>query len=154
MTNVVLTIFAAFWNLVEYRLKVLAPWYAMSKGPVSAEKSVLLDYLSPSNPRLLPRALRAGHYIVALGIIGSLLIKLLIVVSTGLFVSQETIFERQSLAPTNSFAVPENFNGSIADTRPRLNVESTTNGQSSYPFGSTSEQAFQPFAAPAGVTLG
>ena len=151
--STVLTVFAALWTQVEHRTKLLAPWHTMSKGPTSAPNSVLLDYLSPTNIQVLPRALRSGHYAVALSVFGSILIKLLIVVSTGLVASQTIVSQRQSPVSTKSFTVPDSFHGEQIDTRPNLNVEGI-NRTGVYPFGSTLEHAFQPFAAPSEANLG
>ena len=150
----VLTLFAAIWSQVEYGTKQLVAWYAMSKGPKSPKQSVLLDYLSPWNVLVLPRAISSKHYTVALSISGSLLLKLLIVLSTGILVSQDQIFQRVSNLQANGFSVPSGFDGSQVDIRPLLNIESFDGAQSQYPRGSTQQYAFQSFDTPPGVALG
>ena len=148
----VLTVFAALWTQIEHRTKLLAPWHAISGGPTPAANSVLLDYLSPMNVKVLPQAIRSRHYAVAFSIVGSLLIKVLIIISTGLVASQDVAFRKQSTVETQAFTVPDNFDGGKIDSRPSLNVEGI-NRTGLYPFGSTLEHAFQPFAAPPGVNL-
>ena len=68
---------------VEHRLKQMAPWFAMYHGSLLAQQSLLLDYLPPWNIQVLPHALKVKHYPVALGIFGSLSIRILIVISAG-----------------------------------------------------------------------
>ncbi|KAF2116381.1 hypothetical protein BDV96DRAFT_51302 [Lophiotrema nucula] len=151
----ILTIFAAFWGKVEYRAKQMAPWIAMSQGLASAERTILLDYLSPWNVRVLPRALKAKHYSVALGISGSLLIKLLILISTGLFVAQDISFPQHSTASTRQFKVPTNFSGVQTDSLPRLVLDQifTNSSQPIFPLGTTQDKAYQSFAVPPNVSL-
>ena len=105
------------------------------------------------NVKVLPRAIRSRHYAVASSIVGSLLIKLLIIISTGLVASQDVAFRKQSTVVTQAFTVPDTFDGEKVDSRPSLNVEGIIR-TGLYPFGSTLEHAFQPFAAPPGVNLG
>ncbi|KAL8782423.1 MAG: hypothetical protein Q9213_005387 [Squamulea squamosa] len=124
----------------------------MSLGFTSAEQSVLLDYLSPLKVRVLPKPLRSRHYGVALAIAGSLLTKFLIAISTGLFVSQDEVFLRHSLSPTKAFSLPDDFNSSMVDIRPQINLNGF-NGTREYPVGSTEQYAFQPFHLPYNVSL-
>ena len=65
----------------------MTPWQQMSKGFTSPEQSVLLDYLSPWNVVALGKARKAKHYAVAIATSGTLLTQLLVLISTGLFVS-------------------------------------------------------------------
>ncbi|KAJ6015673.1 hypothetical protein N7540_010264 [Penicillium herquei] len=85
----ILTLVSAFWARVEFQAKQSAPWQAMLKGPEDSGKSVLLDYISQMQPFALIRAIRNRHYPVISGISGSLLLRLLIIISTSLFSLQE-----------------------------------------------------------------
>lgn len=126
----------------------------MSKRVTSAKQSVLLDYLSPWNVLVLPRALARGHHTVALGIVGTLLLKVLIIVSTGLFVSRDKVSQQYSTSLTKVFGVSDTFNPSNVDDRPQINLMGVNGTQLSYALGSTPEYAFQAFAVPSDVTLG
>ncbi|KAJ5177932.1 Protein of unknown function DUF3433 [Penicillium coprophilum] len=81
----ILTIVALFWSRVEFQAKQSAPWYSMLHGPQQAENSVLLDYISEMQPVSIWRALKNKHFIVAAGVTLSILLRLLVVFSTGLF---------------------------------------------------------------------
>ncbi|KAL8886405.1 MAG: hypothetical protein Q9192_006492 [Flavoplaca navasiana] len=124
----------------------------MSKGFTSPEQSVLLDYLSPWNVVALGKACKAKHYAVAIAISGTLLTQLLVLISTGLFVSQDEVFPRSSNSPTKVFSLPENFNPFQVDIRPRINLNGF-NGSTQYPVGSTEQLAFQPFYLPLNTSL-
>lgn len=126
----------------------------MSKGVTSAKQSVLLDYLSPWNVLVLPRAMASGHHTVALGIVGSLLLKLLVITSTGLFVSRDITFQRDLISLTKAFGVSNTFNPLNVDIRPLVNLEGANGTQRSYALGSTPEYTFQPFTVSSDVTLG
>lgn len=79
-----LTLIAALFNRVEYQAKVLAPWERLSKGPAPARKTLLLDYVSPLQPVAIYESLKNKDFAVAATATISVLIKLLIVLSSGL----------------------------------------------------------------------
>lgn len=151
--SAVLTGFAALWTRIEYCTKQLAPWQQMSKGFASPEQSVLLDYLSPWNVLALPKACKLQHYGVVIAISGSLLTQLLIVISTGLFVTQDQVFQRYSDSPTRVFRLPGDFSPSTVGIRPQINLYGIS-GTTEYPIGSTDQYAFQPFHLPHNISLG
>ncbi|KAL8852499.1 MAG: hypothetical protein Q9221_002623 [Calogaya cf. arnoldii] len=147
-----LTGFAALWARIEYCTKQVVPWQQMSKGFASPEQSVLLDYLSPWNVLALFKARRSKHYRVAIAIWGTLMTQLLILISTGLCVSQDEVYPRSSLSPTKAFGLTEDFDPSAVDIRPQVNLNGF-NGSQEYPVGSTEQFAFQPFYLPYNVSL-
>ncbi|KAF4553977.1 Hypothetical protein D9617_5g068520 [Elsinoe fawcettii] len=81
----VLTILAAFWNQVDYQIRRNAPFVRMTRAKLPAQESVLLDYLSPWDPQALLSGMNKKDWQVTLSVLGSLTIRLLIVLSTGLF---------------------------------------------------------------------
>ncbi|KAI0156556.1 hypothetical protein GGR57DRAFT_84884 [Xylariaceae sp. FL1272] len=91
-----LTILAGLWGRTEYQSKLTAPWLHLSQGPSPASRTLLLDYLSPSQPSALVASLRNRDFTVSVGIVTSILIKILIVVSTGLISLSPTIVNQES----------------------------------------------------------
>ncbi|KAJ5287532.1 hypothetical protein N7478_003218 [Penicillium angulare] len=85
----ILTLISAFWGRVEFQAKQSVPWQAMLQKPETPEKSILLDYISEMQPFAMIRAIRNRHHIVTSGISGSLLLRLLLIISTSLFSLQE-----------------------------------------------------------------
>ncbi len=86
----------------------MAPWKVMWQGPAPTARTVLLDYLSPMNIVALFTSIEASDLLVALAIVASLLIKLLTIVSTGLFALREltAVSDPQaSLNLSNKFGV-------------------------------------------------
>lgn len=79
-----LTLIAALFNRVEYQAKIMAPWERLYKGPTPARKTLLLDYVSPLQPVAIYESLRNKDFAVAATTTISVLIKLLIVLSSGL----------------------------------------------------------------------
>lgn len=76
---------AAIWHQIKYRTQQLMPWRTMAGGPAAASHSLLLDYISPWNITSFFKSLRTGHLGITLVLLGSLLIKVVIIASTGLF---------------------------------------------------------------------
>ncbi|KAF2221466.1 hypothetical protein BDZ85DRAFT_17567 [Elsinoe ampelina] len=81
----VLTILAALWNQVDYQVRRNAPFVKMSQAKLLAHESVLLDYLSPWDPQALVTGINRKDWQVSLSVLASLSLRLLIVLSTGLF---------------------------------------------------------------------
>ena len=70
---------------MDYAAKSLQPWVEMAKGPATADRSLLLDYVTPFQAVALTRAVRNRHFVVASTITVFFLLKVLTIVSTGLF---------------------------------------------------------------------
>src|SRR6266498_856537 len=143
---IVLTLLAALWGQVEFRAKQLMPWKIMAKGPAPAKETLFLDYISPWNVVALGSSLRAFHFPVTLATAGSLLIRLLIVISTGLVMLQSTVLHHESatLVASNTFNGSGFSNASI-DARPYSMVYAAQKLGSEYPFGTTDRYAYQTF---------
>lgn len=86
----VLVVILSLWRQVDYQCKSMQPWWEMARGPSPASKTVLVDYISPFQPTVCIKAFRSGHYAVFLSIVGFFLLKLIILLSTTLFVVQPT----------------------------------------------------------------
>ncbi|KAK3326722.1 hypothetical protein B0H66DRAFT_551574 [Apodospora peruviana] len=110
-----LSIIAALWGQLEYQVQHSIPWMELARAPpLPADSNLLVNYLTPWSIVSLFRSLRAGHFPVALSVTGGLVLKALIVVSTGLFALQD----RQLSYPTQ-VRMLEQFNmsrGAYNDT--------------------------------------
>ncbi|KAH7392166.1 hypothetical protein DE146DRAFT_132725 [Phaeosphaeria sp. MPI-PUGE-AT-0046c] len=93
----------------------MQPWEELAKHPQPATKTLLLDYVS-SNPFVsFFRSLKHRHWPVTSVLIGSFLIKGLIVVSTGLFVLHPIVRPRDvTMDMTETFEFPP-FNATDVD---------------------------------------
>ncbi|EFR01280.1 hypothetical protein MGYG_04285 [Nannizzia gypsea CBS 118893] len=141
----VFTIVSALWGQVQYRTLQLFPWRQMSRGSVSAADSVLLDYLSPWNVSALFKSLKRGHFMVSVPIAVSLVIKLMTVLSTGLFVVNDVQLEL-----TKEFQVLKEFNGNnfdlfALDTRTYFKTWGAAQYNFSNPLGVADGHVFESF---------
>ena len=82
----ILVVVLSLWRQVEYHCKLLQPWQELRGGFAKAERSMLLDYLSPLQVTSLARAIRYRHTPVAVSIAGFTVLKAIVLVSTGLLV--------------------------------------------------------------------
>jgi hypothetical protein len=85
---------AAVWAQMEYRIKSLTPWRVLARGPSTASDTLFLDYLSPWNIITLVSSLASRHYAVSLAVLGSFLLKLLIIAATGLLTPESSAVGR------------------------------------------------------------
>ncbi|KAB2569610.1 hypothetical protein BFW01_g12268 [Lasiodiplodia theobromae] len=147
----VLTMAAALWGQVEHSAKQMMPWSLMSRGETVAKHGLLLNYLTSSMPGSLIRSLRRRHFAVSIGISGSLVLRLLIIFSTGLL-----SLEYRSVTSSRDFVFQDDFDlskdyAALEDDgfRPlsnTVNFWATLNYNLSYPHGATSQYALQSFA--------
>ncbi|KAI0535917.1 hypothetical protein GGR58DRAFT_514997 [Xylaria digitata] len=103
-----LTVVLSLWSQVDYSNKILMPWQEMRQGRTEADRSVLLEYISPLMATTFWRAMKRRHWAVTASILGILLIQLATVFSTGLFVLKPTVLERDNVLIT----IKNAFNGS------------------------------------------
>lgn len=73
------------------------PWLQLQRKPLPASENILLNYVSPWSIVSLFNSLFAGHFPVTIATIGGILLKVAIVVSTGLF----TLEQRRLSYPMN-----------------------------------------------------
>ena len=156
----VLVIIVSLWKLSDFWCRALTPWEEMRNGVANAERSVLLDYVSPMLPVTLWCALRASHHTVTLSVMVFVLLKITMVVSTGLFVSEPTDVPNSaaSLLTTTSFdgsefaSATELLNGAVAgkvgNTASKLLFEANayTAANLAYPEGLTADAVYQNLA--------
>jgi hypothetical protein len=121
----------------------------MTKGPTTGRKSLLLDYISAFQPISLFTAVRNPDYLVALSVLGSLLLKLLIISSTGLFLLSPVLLTNQHVPVELPTSFKDSLsNGFINDTIPMETlIGITTWNETSFPIGTDSESAFQIFSS-------
>src|ERR1700722_979023 len=107
----VLVAATSLWWRVDYWCKALAPWAHLSNGPQTAERTVLLDYISPVLPVSLYKAIIRHDWAAASSSIVYVALKVGIIVSTGLLVLEPT-----NIAETDvPFTVSKDFNSSGFD---------------------------------------
>lgn len=82
----ILVVVLSFWRQVDFHCKAMQPWQQLFQGPASADRSMLLDYLSPIQITSFITAIRYRHVPVAASIAGFAILKLVILISTGLLV--------------------------------------------------------------------
>ncbi|PIA97501.1 hypothetical protein CB0940_05286 [Cercospora beticola] len=102
----VLVVVISLWRQVDYQCKMLQPWRELYDGSVSADRSILLDYISPLQATSLIKAIRYRHTAVIASICGFAILKLIVLFSTGLFVLKPTI-----LQDTRSIKLSTSFDG-------------------------------------------
>ncbi|OJD34187.1 uncharacterized protein BKCO1_2500098 [Diplodia corticola] len=132
------TLMSTLWAQVDYRARLMMPWILMAHEAQIADRSVLLDYISPNIVTALAKSVKGQDFQVALALSGTLLNKLLIIVSTGLFTYASV---NVTLAPTateggRTFS-SSGFNTSLIRQLPVARVFGIESLNMSYPFGTT-----------------
>jgi hypothetical protein len=108
---------------------------------------MLLDYVSPWNVVTLFKAIRGSNILVSAAIFGSLLLRLAIVLSTSLLVSESILVTNHNISLTTTSVFKRDmatFDG--IDSRPFAVAQSLLNGSVTYPEGTASRFTYQTFA--------
>lgn len=139
-----LTAIAALFSRVEYQSKLIAPWQRISKQPAAAYKSLLLDYVSQFQPFALYRSLRNGDFMVSAATAVSILLKIMIILSTGLVTLSLTTVDEKAIPMVlqNNF-LDDDTSLKSAGTLPRYFMEGLLNDTVDYPPGISEDFAFQ-----------
>ena len=137
---------SVIWAGLDYHVKQLAPWSAMSKNFAPAEQTLLIDYLSPASPIVVWRSIRNKQFTVTIAVVGSLLLKLLAVLSTALFEVHQLASAKHAAAfqVTDQFS-STNMNVDTTDSRPADTAFAILTKNLTYPAGTTDRFAFQSF---------
>ncbi|OAA67927.1 hypothetical protein SPI_00122 [Niveomyces insectorum RCEF 264] len=144
----ILTVIAGLWSRVDYQAKMSAPWLRLAKGPESADKTLLLDYFSMLPPRDAIRALKNGDMTVACASIIALILKLVIIVSTGM-ISLSVLDNTESTAPitlTTEFVNNATHLANVG-SYPFLTMVGLERDNLTFPGGVSSRYAFQEFTS-------
>jgi hypothetical protein len=144
--STVLIVVAACWGQVEYSTKQLMPWKILTQGPAGSEQTLLLDYVSPWNVLALFASLKKRHVPVMVAISVSLLLKLTIVISTGLFLLQgvELTYDSVPMVLADRFD-GKNINSTTDEMRPPLTILGVKRFGLEIPHGTTEMFATQSF---------
>jgi len=88
------------WTTLEFNVKMIEPYYILSKGNARPEITLTLDYQGTPYGLLPIAALLRGHYLVALVGLGSVLGDLLTVTASSLSLTNETYRSFISSSPS------------------------------------------------------
>jgi hypothetical protein len=120
----------------------------MSEKPRPADQSMLLDYVSGNPLSVLRRAIRYRHVPVITSTVGSLIIILVTVFSTGLFVLQPTLLHGGTTVSVLSAFEGTRFDATAVDSFPVLAISSIFSGNLSlnYPPNTNVDHAVDNFS--------
>lgn len=123
----------------------MMPWVEMKQGQAKAEKSLLLNYITTSTHEALYTSIRMAHYSVSLAIPGTLILRLLIIASTGLL-----SLEYRDMHSAGDFIVLDSFdfmkNNGTPEGMAGPRLWSIQRFNTSYPVGTTPQFTTQTFA--------
>ncbi|KAF2965029.1 hypothetical protein GQX73_g8536 [Xylaria multiplex] len=90
----IFTVVVSLWGRVNYCIMVNQPWHELRCGPQEASKTVLLDYIWPLQVTSFFVAVKHRHIAVATGILIFALLKVVMVISTALFVLENSLLSQ------------------------------------------------------------
>ncbi|KAI0199409.1 hypothetical protein F4808DRAFT_471695 [Astrocystis sublimbata] len=140
-----LTLVAALWARVEYQSKLIAPWRRLMQRPMDAKDTLLLDYVSQFQLFAIFRALRNKDWTVSAACTVSALVRILIVISTGLI----TLSWTGVTSDSHPMLLQDTFSNNNARLPTIVNLPPYSLNQGlvqwnlSYPNGISKDYAFQ-----------
>lgn len=122
------------------------PWIELQKGPEPAEKTLLLDYISPLEILTTVKAFKNRHWLVLATQASFNLTKIVIIASTALFVLQpvDIMIKSVPIRILNQFNA-SGYNSRKIDFRPTYNAYWISKLGMAFPTGTTAEYAYQKF---------
>lgn len=106
----------ALWRQVDYYCKLVQPWQDLSKGEVDAKCSMLLDHLSPMLVSGMVQAIGHRHGFFAVSIPGFGILKVIILLSTGLLTLTPVQYTGPQPVLLNSRFDTTNLQGTAPDS--------------------------------------
>lgn len=144
----VILLVAVIWSRVEYQAKWTAPWIRMAKGPGTLESTLLLDYTSMLQPKVIRTALRNRDWLVVVVSFIGVIIKIVLVASVALIIPTfaDVTDSSATLRITDAFVdnPPSLREGGVLAVNSIVGIQSRN---SDLPDGVTRELAFQSFQA-------
>lgn len=127
--------------------KYIQPWASLANGPLPAEQTILLDYITAFQVSAFWQALKLKHATIAATILIFILIKVLTVVSTGLFTLQEMPLAGAAhlMQATTVFDASAGLPLDKIDSRAAMALYGHSEYGMSLPNGTTEQYAFQLF---------
>ncbi|KAF1344435.1 hypothetical protein BDV97DRAFT_304492 [Delphinella strobiligena] len=150
--TLVLSILAAFWGQVDYRVRQLMPWKAMTKGPLPADKALLTDHVSTWGVSVFIAGFKARHFAISLVTAGSFLIKLAIIFSTALFSLESQRFFDDGAVMQLEDTFTSFGSGNTSYIQPVISAIGVSQYGLSYPPGTSETTAVQSFHATQTIT--
>lgn len=150
--TLVLSIVAAFWGQVDYRVRQLMPWKAMTKGPLPADKALLTDHVSTWGVSVFMSGIRARHFAISFVSAGSFLIKLAIIFSTALLSLETQRFFDDGAVMQLEDTFTGFGSGNTSYIQPVINAIGVSQYGLSYPPGTSETTAVQSFHATKTIT--
>uniref|UniRef100_A0A8H7N2V0 Uncharacterized protein n=1 Tax=Bionectria ochroleuca TaxID=29856 RepID=A0A8H7N2V0_BIOOC len=146
-----LTLVAAFWTRVELQILRYTPWASPQSDQILNQPASSLDYTAMIVPVALMHSWKQRHYLIFIVIIVSIMTKLQVVLSPGLFYlddvrsTQDTELQiLTSFAANKRSSAPATGSNNSA-TAPWYNARALSAFNMSYPFGVTKQAAYQTF---------
>lgn len=140
---------AALWGQLEQCAKQIMPWSIMSHGKTTTAHGLMVNYSTSSLPGSLFRSLKRRHFLVSVGISGSLVLRLMIIFSSGLLrLEYRSVASMKDLNFQDTIDLTKNVSHSYWDNvRTALDYWSISKYGLSYPSGVTPQFAVQSFIA-------
>ncbi|KIW70606.1 hypothetical protein PV04_02862 [Phialophora macrospora] len=152
----VFVVVTVLWRQVDYAAKSIQPWANMAVRPQPAKNSLLLDYVTPLQVLSFWRSVKRRHFTVSLSIAIFVLIKVITVLSTGIF-SLQTVQRHDvptSMALNNTYDGSTFQHAAAVDSRAAYVAYGHRQYNISLPIGTTDQYAVQGFAPSDGIVNG
>ncbi|KAI1169576.1 hypothetical protein F4777DRAFT_572590 [Nemania sp. FL0916] len=154
-TTAIFTLITTVWTRVEFNVKRVAPWLQLSSGPKDADRTVLLDYVTPFPTTAVYRAIKYKDLYVVAAILVTFILRVLIVLSTSLITLVPVPLELHgvptTLQQTFRTTIPDGWPlpGFVSDPANSIKAQvfrGLINGENPYPVGLTESLTYPDFS--------
>lgn len=145
-TTIIFILVAAFWYRVEFQASASMPWIRMLNTQVEANKSLLLDYVSLSEPAAVFKSIKIKDWLVTIPAIAGIIFKLIIIFSVAFITPKVTTVANHKVATTIQSEFIDSVSGlDNAGSLPYFTLAALAVDNITFPNGVTSRAAYTPF---------
>jgi hypothetical protein len=147
-TTLVFIVVAAFWNRVEFQASAAMPWIRMLNNQIDVDKSLLLDYVSLSEPMAIIKSVRNRDWLVATPVFAGIIFKLIIIFSTAFVTPRVVTVSRYESAITVQSELTNSASG-LEDigSLPYFTLAALAADNITFPNGVAPRAAYTPFSS-------
>ncbi|RYC90816.1 hypothetical protein BFJ63_vAg6433 [Fusarium oxysporum f. sp. narcissi] len=145
-TTIIFILVAAFWYRVEFQASASMPWIRMLNTQVEADKSLLLDYVSLSEPVAIFKSIKNKDWLVTIPVIAGIIFKIMVIFSVAFITPKVTTVANHKIATTIQSEFSNNISGlENVGSLPYFTLAALAVDNITFPNGVTSRAAYTPF---------
>jgi hypothetical protein len=151
--GLVMILIEAICTDVDFKIRLLSPYYQLKKGTTSVQHSIMDKSLSKLSATATLSAFKNKHYALAATSFAVLLCSGLTIAVSGLYIPEAVVMQSPTtVAVVDSFLPPDDFGYNIDNCTSGISITMLVKGEMNYPQWTTSQCAIPSLAISSNLT--